>query len=68
MSLPHLVRRKLATFAATIRAWENWPAVARARPSASATVDALHFRGGFEAESRALYNEVYFFAARGQPA
>ena len=46
MSPPHLVRRKLATFAATIRACENWPAVARARLSASASVDALHFRDG----------------------
>ncbi|MEO8044789.1 MAG: FkbM family methyltransferase [Spartobacteria bacterium] len=48
MNLLHLVRRKLATFAATIRACENWPTVARARLSASAPIDALHFRNGLK--------------------
>lgn len=44
----HLVRRKLATFAATVRAWENWPTVARARLSAAVPIDALHFRTGLK--------------------
>ena len=44
----HLVRRKLATFAATVRACSNWPAVARARLDPSAALPALQFRSGLQ--------------------
>jgi FkbM family methyltransferase len=44
----HLVRRKLATVAATVRACSNWPAVARARLDASVTLEALRFRNGLQ--------------------
>ena len=42
----HLARRKLATFAATVHACSNWPAVARARLDSAVRIDALHFRNG----------------------
>jgi FkbM family methyltransferase len=44
----HRARRKLATFAATVRACSNWPAVAQARVDASATLEALRFRDGLQ--------------------
>jgi len=48
MTLLHLVRRKFATFVATVRACSNWPTVARARLGISSGIDALIFRSGLE--------------------
>lgn len=59
MSFVHLARRKLATFAATIRRCENWPTVARARLSASARIDALHFRDGLKLRPMAPLKETW---------
>lgn len=46
MSLLHIGKRKLTTFAATVRACVNWPAIVRAKVDSSAPTFALKFRSG----------------------
>jgi len=46
MALLHLARRKLATFVATVRACENWPAITLAKLSLGAPNTPLMFRSG----------------------
>ena len=63
MSFFHLAKRKVATFATTVQACANWPAVARARLNPSAKIDALRFRSGLQlrplAPLSATWGEVF---------
>jgi FkbM family methyltransferase len=63
MTLAHLARRKLTTFAGTVRACSNWPAVTRAKLYSSARIDVLQFRNGLKlrpmAPLRSTWGEVF---------
>ncbi len=49
----HLAKRKLMTFATTVRACSSWPAVARARLDSSARIETLNFRSGLKLQPMA---------------
>lgn len=59
----HIARRKLATFATTVRACSNWPAITRAKFDSSSTINALQFRSGLQlrplAPLNATWSEVF---------
>jgi len=63
MTASHLARRKLRTFAATVRACRNWPAIARARLEKSAPFSVLEFRNGLRLKPlpplRETWGEVF---------
>ncbi len=63
MGIFHIAKRKLSTFAATVRACSNWPSVARARLDSTATIDVLRFRNGLQLRPmpplKATWGEIF---------
>ena len=63
MGLFHLARRKLATFAATVRACDNWPQITLAKLNLGGANTELKFRNGLRLQPvpplRATWGEIF---------
>lgn len=59
MTALHLAKRKLATFAATVRACDNWPTITRAKLNESTKISALRFRNGLRLQPLAPLKKTW---------